>query len=138
MATPSPLPLKGQLLLVDDEPFVLSYLTRTLGSAGHAVTTATDGNVALAAVREKQFDLVVSDLTMPGMDGLELLRQVKKLHPDLPLIFLTGSPDLTSAIRAVELGAFRYLTKPLRDDAIHEAVQLGLHIHDTARLMRRA
>ena len=128
----------GHLLVVDDEPFVLSYLTRTLTSAGHTVATAPDGAKALEALSGRHFDLVLSDISMPGMSGIDLLSELRKLDPDLPLILLTGNPDLASAVRAVELGAFRYLTKPLRDEEIHNTVTQALKFHDAARLKRHA
>lgn len=130
--------LCGRLLVVDDEPFVLSYLTRTLTARGHEVVTATDGDTALQRLQTGSFELVLSDLTMPGVDGVGFLRAARERDSDLPIVLITGNPDLTSAMRAVEFGAFRYLTKPLRDAELHATVQDGLRSCRDSRRKRHA
>lgn len=131
-------PQLGQILVVDDEPYVLKYLVRALTGRGHRVNTASDGEAALKAVHEGGYDLILSDLSMPDMDGVDLLRAVRKRDRDVPVILLTGNPDVASAAQAVEHGAFRYLMKPLRDTELHTVVLEGLRYHDEAKRKRRA
>src|SRR5438105_906465 len=96
--------LLGQVLVVDDEPALLRAYVRWLESAGHAVASAGDGASAAKMVAEKTFDVVVSDIAMPGMDGLQLLRAVRAHDLDVPVILVTGTPAVETAIKAVELG----------------------------------
>ena len=131
-------PLRGRVLVVDDEPMVLAYLERSLLARGHEVVTAADGQVALKALERGGFELVLSDLSMPGLDGVALLREARPHHPDLPFVFITGTPDLASAMSAVELGALRYLTKPVRDADLQAVVQEGLRATRLARRSRKA
>src|ERR1022692_3979568 len=99
---------RGQSLLVDDECSIARAYARTLGAAGFTVETANDGKSAAAAARARKFDVIVSDITMPGMNGLELLRAVREHDLDVPFVLMTGGPAVESAVRAVEYGALRY------------------------------
>ena len=105
-----------RLLIVDDEPAVLSALRRELrGHFGEAlaIETCAEPGLALARLREQAFDIVISDLRMPEIDGISLLTVVSALLPRSVRIVLTGSADLASAQRAIaDAGVFRYLTKP--------------------------
>src|SRR6187455_922133 len=83
-------PSRGLILLVDDEPGIARAYARTLGTAGFTVITAADGNEAAQAARDKSFDVIVSDIAMPGMDGLELLRTVREVDLDVPFVIMTG------------------------------------------------
>ena len=116
MDTPSsPQP---HVLVVDDDPALTRSLARVLRGAGFEVATAESGAAAIEHVRHSTFDVVVSDITMPEMDGIELLRAIRAHDLDLPVLLLTGAPALESAIGAVEYGAFKYLTKPAADDEL--------------------
>jgi EAL domain-containing protein (putative c-di-GMP-specific phosphodiesterase class I) len=141
MSSPNPawsaaVPIKGRVLIVDDQPLILSYLSRTLRSEGHDIVSAGDGQAALAQLKANPCDLVISDLTMPQLDGLGFLRELRQSDPDLPVILITGNPDVASAQSAIEHRAFRYLTKPLRDTELHEVVQAALRTHQDAQLRR--
>ena len=102
-----------RVLVVDDEPSIREMLTRTLSSERYVVDEASDATTALELLRESDaYDLLIADLKMPGMDGLSLIRHVRALHADLPIIIITGFSTESSAIEAVNLGVAGYLTKP--------------------------
>jgi excisionase family DNA binding protein len=107
---------RPRILVVDDEASIRDLLQKTLALAEYDVETAQDGNAALERLNEtpSAFDLLIADLKMPGMDGLTLIRQVKRLKAELPIIIITGFSTESSAIEAVNLGVAGYLTKPFR------------------------
>jgi excisionase family DNA binding protein len=111
---------RPRVLIVDDEASIRDLLAKTLALAEYDVDTVPDGNAALDRMRDVSaasgmtYDLMIADLKMPGMDGLTLIRQVKRLSPDLPIIIITGFSTESSAIEAVNLGVAGYLTKPFR------------------------
>jgi excisionase family DNA binding protein len=105
---------KHRVLVVDDEASIRDLLSKTLALAEYEVETAPDAQTALDRVRTAMYDLLIADLKMPGMDGLTLIRQVKRLRGDLPVIIITGFSTESSAIEAVNLGVAGYLTKPFR------------------------
>lgn len=101
------------VLLVDDEVPFVNVVANRLSRMGIAVVPAFDGEEALRILGENaDIDVVVLDVRMPGLDGLQTLLEVKRLHPSMPVIILTGHGTLESAIRGMKLGAFDYLTKP--------------------------
>ncbi|HKY36382.1 MAG TPA: protein kinase [Polyangiaceae bacterium] len=112
----------GRVLLVDDQPKLLRLFERSLTKAGHEVVTAENGRSAVELVRTQDFDVVVSDVRMPDMGGVELLRELHERDPDLPVLLVSGSPDLQTALKAVEYGAFEYLTKPVPFDKLEASV----------------
>jgi excisionase family DNA binding protein len=105
---------RKRVLVVDDEASIRDLLSKTLALAEYDVDTAGDGNAALDRMRTAGYDLLIADLKMPGMDGLTLIRQAKKMKADLPIIIITGFSTESSAIEAVNLGVAGYLTKPFR------------------------
>src|SRR5688572_2301839 len=107
---------RQRVLVVDDEASIRDLLAKTLALAEYDVDTAPDGSAALDRLRESHgaYDLVIADLRMPGMDGLTLIREVKQINPNLPIIIITGFSTESSAIEAVNLGVAGYLTKPFR------------------------
>src|SRR5689334_14400078 len=113
MAARAEAPSKGRVLLVDDEIQILRAYTRALSAAGYWVECAPNGKVAADLLRDGRFDVVVSDVQMPKMDGLQLLRAVREHDLDVPVILITGMPAVESAVQAIEQGAFRYLVKPV-------------------------
>lgn len=126
------------VLLVDDDPLVLSALARVLSRAGCIVTIAHDGQHALDQLAQKRVDVVVSDINMPNLDGVRLLKEVRVHDPDLPVLLLTGRPTLNSAVTAVELGAHRYLMKPVPPDDLVAAVNKAWQIRRLAQLKAEA
>jgi EAL domain-containing protein (putative c-di-GMP-specific phosphodiesterase class I) len=127
-----------EVMVVDDEPVTARGYARTLAAAGFKVTVAHDGREAAALAKSKRFDTIVSDIAMPDMDGLALLRAIREHDLDVPMIFMTGSPALESAVEAIEYGAFRYLVKPVEPDAMLEVVTRAVRVHKLARVRREA
>lgn len=105
---------RHRILVVDDEASIRELLSKTLALAEYEVDTAADATSALDRVRSRAYDLMIADLKMPGMDGLTLIRQAKRLQQELPIIIITGYSTESSAIEAVNLGVAGYLTKPFR------------------------
>ena len=107
---------RQRVLVVDAEASIRDLLAKTLALAEYEVDTAPDGSVALDRLREGRgsYNLMIADLRMPGMDGLTLIREVKQITPNLPIIIITGFSTESSAIEAVNLGVAGYLTKPFR------------------------
>src|SRR6266853_295816 len=105
---------RPRVLVVDDEASIRDLLAKTLALAEYEVDVAPDGRAALDRMRMYSYDLLIADLKMPGMDGLTLIREAKRLKPDLPVIIITGFSTESSAIEAVNLGVAGYLTKPFR------------------------
>jgi CheY-like chemotaxis protein len=129
---------RGAVLLVDDEQSIARAYARTLGTAGFTVEIAFDGKAAAAAARERHFDVIVSDIAMPEMNGLELLRTVREHDLDVPFVLMTGGPAVESAVRAVEYGALRYLIKPISAAELEEVVARAVRLHQMARIKREA
>ncbi len=106
------LPEHKQILVVDDEPNLRRVLSAQLERDGYDVHTAEDGEQALGILKEHHIDLVITDLRMPKLDGMELLRRVQKLDADLPVVMITAHGTVDNAVEALKTGAFDYLTKP--------------------------
>ncbi len=112
--------LSGQLrvLVVDDEPTILRFLRPSLATQGYIVSEAADGKSALEVVRRKAADVVVLDLGLPDMDGLEVIRQVREAGETLPIIILSSREAEDMKVRALDLGADDYVTKPFGIDEL--------------------
>ncbi|MFL0808760.1 MAG: sigma-54 dependent transcriptional regulator [Oceanobacter sp.] len=111
------------VLVVDDETDVLKALTQTLEIEGINTLTATNGQEALALVQPGWAGIVLTDINMPVMDGMELIRQLRTIDPDLPVIMLTGHGDVSIAVEAMRNGAYDFLEKPFATDVLLETVQ---------------
>jgi len=111
------------VLVVDDEMDVLKALTQTLEIEGINTLTATNGQEALALVQPGWAGIVLTDINMPVMDGMELIRQLRTVDPDLPVIMLTGHGDVSIAVEAMRNGAYDFLEKPFATDVLLETVQ---------------
>ena len=105
---------RARVLVVDDEASIRDLLAKTLALAEYDVETAPDATTALSRVRASEYDLLIADLRMPGMDGLTLIRQVKRIRAELPIVIITGFSSEASAIEAVNLNVAGYLRKPFR------------------------
>jgi DNA-binding NtrC family response regulator len=111
----------GHILLVDDDPVLLQALSHTISlrMSGVQVEIADSANVALDLVQQQEYDAVVSDIKMPGMDGLDLLEKVLERYPDIPVLLITGHGEHELAIQALRRGAYDYIQKPIdRDDFV--------------------
>jgi EAL domain-containing protein (putative c-di-GMP-specific phosphodiesterase class I) len=126
------------VLLVDDEPEVLRAYASVLRRRGFIVETASNGKAAAEAWRKGRFDVIVSDIALPEMKGTDLLKAVRASDRDLPVILMTGEPEVASAMLAVEYGAFRYLAKPVLGTELCETVRYAARLHDMAKLKRAA
>lgn len=126
------------MLVADDEPMLLRGFARVLTRAGYEVATARDGREASELLNDGNFDAIVSDISMPGMDGLQLLRAARERDLDVPVILVTGAPAIETAVQALEYGAFQYLTKPVDTDQFEQAIEKAVRLHTMARMKREA
>ena len=101
-----------RVLLVDDEELFVTALAKRMTKRGLSVHTAADGNAAVDLAREQAFDAIVLDLAMPGMDGIETLKKLLEINPDLQIILLTGHGSVQSGVEAMKHGAMDFLEKP--------------------------
>lgn len=108
----------GRILVIDDEAPLRKTLARILQQAGFEVTTAEHAEQGIAFLQTTHFDLIFTDLRLPGMAGLEALKHIHAAHPDIPVILFTAQPDLNSAVEALRHGATDYLLKPLKPENI--------------------
>ncbi|HEY2734244.1 MAG TPA: EAL domain-containing protein [Polyangiales bacterium] len=137
-ATLDPTQPAARVLVVDDEERVRSVMVRMLSALGYNVFAANDGAEALRVLEVESIDLVVTDLSMPKVDGMTVLREVRERHQELPVVLVTGVPTTESAIRAVRYRATEYLTKPLDPDTFIDAVRRALQMYRLAELRRTA
>ncbi|MBN1606168.1 MAG: EAL domain-containing protein [Polyangiaceae bacterium] len=131
-------PVSGRVLVVEDDDRVRRTFGRILENAGFEATPATSGQEALAAIAEGDLEVVLSDIAMPNMDGIALLRAVREHDLDLPVILVTGNPSVESAARAIEYGALKYLIKPVERSVLVETVRHAVKLRGIARLKRQA
>ena len=123
---------KPSILVLDDELAQRKILSMILEDTGYEVTPTGSPAEALQMLETSNFDLVLSDLVMPDMDGLQFLESARRLRPELVVVVVTGHGTIPSAVEAVKKGAFQYLTKPAGKDELLLVVQRGL---DQARLI---
>lgn len=116
----------ARLLLVDDDPGLLKLLGMRLVSEGYSVVTAESGPEALRVLGREKVDLVISDLRMDEMDGLQLFSEIQKGHPGMPVIILTAHGSIPDAVAATQQGVFSFLTKPVDKDALYKAIDEAL------------
>lgn len=131
---------KTRILIVDDDDNVRWVLQTHLEDAGYEVTSADDGQAALASIQEYRPALVLTDLKMTGMSGLELLKQIRTEDPDLPVIVITAFGTIQSAVEAVKAGAYDYLTKPIDYDDLLLGIRRALehtHLIQEVRTLRQ-
>ncbi|MDX1706950.1 MAG: response regulator [Desulfobacterales bacterium] len=112
-----------KLLLIDDEPDILRVLSMSLKADGYAVVTAANGTEGVATFEKEKPDIVITDIKMPGMDGIEVLRKIKELNADTEVIIITGHGDIENAIEALKHGASDFINKPVRDEALSIALR---------------
>jgi EAL domain-containing protein (putative c-di-GMP-specific phosphodiesterase class I) len=127
-----------RLLVADDEPGLLELFTEALTAAGYEVTACRNGRQALAALKSGQYDAVLSDIRMPDMDGIALLGAVRETDLDLPVVLLTGTPTLETALEAIDRGALQYLLKPVSLDKLIESAARAVKLGALGRLKREA
>jgi two-component system, NtrC family, nitrogen regulation response regulator NtrX len=121
-------PRKAQLLLVDDDANTLASLSRAFRLAGHEATVCDNANRAVELLRNEKFDLIFSDVVMPGKSGLEFLEEIKNAGVKAPVILISGQANIEMAVRATKLGALDFLEKPLSTDKLLVTVENALRI----------
>ena len=126
------LPEKKQVLIVDDEPNLRKILAAQLSRDGYDVLTAEDGEQGLLMLREHHIDIVITDLKMPKVDGMTLLREALREEPELPIVMITAHGTVDTAVEALKLGAFDYLTKPFDKDEVRQIVAKALKTRQLA------
>jgi nitrogen regulation protein NR(I) len=126
------LPEKKQVLIVDDEPNLRKILAAQLSRDGYDVLLAEDGEQGLSLLREHHIDLVVTDLKMPRVDGMTLLREALAEQPELPIVMITAHGTVDTAVEALKLGAFDYLTKPFDKDEVRQIAAKALKTRELA------
>jgi len=117
---------RNKILIAEDDRASREYMVELLERDGYEVTAVSDGSQAAETFAEDQYDLLISDLRMPHMDGLALIKLIKDSNPDCVAIIVTGYGTINSAVEAMRLGAFDYITKPLKDDLVKLAVERAL------------
>ncbi len=119
-----------KILIVDDELSIIEVLKRLLVKEGYNVSTSLDGGDALSKLREEVFDLMITDVRLPGIDGLTLLKQARELQSHLAVIVMTAYAEVDNAVLAMKNGAFDYITKPFKFDEILLTIQRALSYED--------
>lgn len=117
-----------RILVVDDEPMMREVLVRYLNLKGFSTTEAQNGEQALNLFQDRPFDLIISDLRMPGMDGLKLLHAVKGINPRVPIVFISGYGDVPTVVECLKAGAENFLAKPLEMDILGKVVLQSLNL----------
>jgi DNA-binding NtrC family response regulator len=113
----------SRVLLVDDEEKFLDVLSQRLGTRGLDAVTATSGEEALVKIKNKNFDAIILDITMPGMGGIETLKRIRKENPEVQIIMLTGRGSVDKAVEAMKEGAIDFLEKPADIDKLLEKIE---------------
>jgi DNA-binding NtrC family response regulator len=115
-----------RILVVDDEEIVIRSCMRILDDSGYQIEAAHDGHEALRKVEDNPCDVMILDIMMPNLSGMEVLRRVKEAHPDMDVIMITGLSQIETAVQAMKLGAFDYISKPFEPDELKLVVQRAL------------
>jgi len=117
---------KEKILVVDDEEAIREVISTLLESQGYPCTICSNGRLALESFQRDTFDLVLSDIVMPEMDGLKLLAELRRIDPDVPVIMVTAMHDIAIALEAIRAGAYDYILKPFEKDQLHLSVDRAL------------
>src|SRR5665811_2298315 len=118
--------MSARILIADDEEIVIRSCLRILDGDDFQVEAVQDGREALRKIEENPYDVLILDIMMPNMDGLEVLRRVKETHPNVDVIMITGLSQIDTAVQAMKLGAFDYISKPFEPDELKLVVQRAL------------
>src|SRR5271155_3799655 len=124
------LPERKQVLIVDDEPNLRKILSAQLSRDGYDVLTAEDGEQGLALLKDHHIDLVITDLKMPKVDGMTLLKRALLEEPELPIVVITAHGTIDTAVEALKLGAFDFVTKPFDKDELRQIIAKALRTRE--------
>lgn len=127
-----------RVLVVDDDAALLRTVSRMLQAEGYFVVRASSAVEAIQIFADSRAELVVTDISMPVMNGVDFMKRLRKMDPDLPVVLMTGTPSVETAVEAMDLGATRYLVKPFSKNDLTETVQNGFRARRTAHLHRTA
>ena len=128
--------LKKKILIVDDEELVLTSLGMEMEGEGYEVSLAADGKMGIALLRRNYYNLVITDLMMEGLSGLDVLKAAKEIDPEIAVVILTGYGDVASAIEALRLGASDYLLKPCDCNELHLRIGKCLEQQNLAKKIK--
>src|SRR5271169_1755963 len=115
---PNSIQVKGRILIVDDELVVRDSLGKWFNSEGYAARPVASAREALEVISNAEFDIALLDIKMPGMDGMELQGRLKEADPDLTVVMMTGYASVDTAVQALKVGAYDYITKPVDPDEL--------------------
>jgi len=135
------MPIPKRLLLVDDDRAMRELLASLFSEVGHLVTEATSAEEAIANLEDEEFDVVLSDIRMPGRSGIEMVADVKRLRPGTPVVLMTAFGSVDSAVEAIRAGAYDYITKPFEPDAVQFSVERAIEhrtLESENQTLRRA
>ena len=124
---------RGRILLVDDDPSLMRLLVLRLEAEGFEVVTAASGTEALQRLRGRPVELMISDLRMEGMDGIELFEHVQHYYPGLPVIIITAQGSIPDAVAATQKGVFGFLTKPIEREQLKSLIERALGVSVASR-----
>jgi EAL domain-containing protein (putative c-di-GMP-specific phosphodiesterase class I)/CheY-like chemotaxis protein len=131
---PAAISAPGRILVVDDEEALVRVVARVLTGAGYEVVTAGDGKRASELLADGGFDAILSDIDMPKMNGIQLLQAVRQRDGDVPVLLMTGNPDLETAVQAIAHGALQYIIKPVDMEDLRKAVGRAVGLNRMAKL----
>src|SRR5436190_8899392 len=126
------------ILIIDDNETIRDGLAHTVKKLGHEAITATGGIAGIEAFKAKRPDFVISDLKMEGPSGVDVLRALTALDPDVPIMIITGFGTVETAVEAMKLGAFDFITKPIQSEVVRLKVERALELVATRRGRRKA
>lgn len=126
----NPVKQKAHILIVDDDEMMAKTLSRALSNQGHECRIALTGDQGLSLVHEHRFDLILTDMVMPGFDGMTFVKSVKSIDPSIPIIMMTGYASVDNAVEVMKAGAFHYLKKPVRLNELQVYVEKALASHE--------
>jgi len=109
---------RGKILVIDDEDIVRISISRALAPEGYEIKTVKDGSEGMKQLEQEEFDLVLTDLKMPNMDGIEVLSNIKNRWPKTDVVIVTGYQTVETAVKAIKLGAADYIEKPFTPDSL--------------------
>ena len=118
---------KKKILVVDDEQNSREGLTKILIKEGYEVVAAESGETALSEAKKQDFDLIITDLRMPEISGIDVLEQIREKKPDIGVIIVTAYGEVNSYLKAMTLGAFEYLNKPIKLDELRRVINKALN-----------
>jgi putative two-component system response regulator len=113
----------GDILIVDDDPYILRYATSLLDEAGYSTVTSDNASDAMNKLKEKTFDVILTDIKMPGISGIQLLENIHASKKDIPVILMTAYAELDTAVDAIKKGAFDFIVKPYRTEQLIHSIQ---------------